>query len=115
MVFAATTLLSLTSLPFTPPLKISLSCVNNFLDEMAKEAKQIITNICVEQCDLSHQLRPKNCAAEIAQQVNKRRRENRPGRGRREDVVCVTLLVLRCRLYFCFFFLRLFAGFLSRI
>lgn len=59
----------------------SLSCVNNFLDEMAKEAKQIITNICVEQCDLSHQLRPKNCAAEIAQQVNKRRRENRPGRG----------------------------------
>ena len=61
--------------------QLSLSCVNNFLDEMAKEAKQIITNICVEQCDLSHQLRPKNCAAEIAQQVNKRRRENRPGRG----------------------------------
>ena len=75
-----------TNPPISPSLSIlntqlSLSCVNNFLDEMAKEAKQIITNICVEQCDLSHQLRPKNCAAEIAQQVNKRRRENRPGRG----------------------------------
>jgi len=31
----------------------SLSVVNMFLDEMAKEAKNIITTICDEQCTLS--------------------------------------------------------------
>lgn len=31
----------------------SLSVVNMFLDEMAKEAKNIITTICDEQCTMS--------------------------------------------------------------
>ncbi len=45
----------------------SLSVVNLFLDEMAKEAKNIITTICDEQCNLSDRLLPKHCAALIAQ------------------------------------------------
>jgi hypothetical protein len=34
----------------------SLSVINLFLDEMAKEAKNIITTICDEQCTLSDRL-----------------------------------------------------------
>jgi NCK-associated protein 1 len=45
----------------------SLSVVNLFLDEMAKEAKNIITTICDEQCNLSDRLLPKHCATLIAQ------------------------------------------------
>lgn len=45
----------------------SLSVVNLFLDEMAKEAKNIITTICDEQCNLSDRLLPKHCAQIISQ------------------------------------------------
>ena len=45
----------------------SLSVVNLFLDEMSKEAKNIITTICDEQCTLSDRLLPKHCAALIAE------------------------------------------------
>ncbi len=45
----------------------SLSVVNLFLDEMAKEAKNIITTVCDEQGNLSDRLLPKHCAALIAQ------------------------------------------------
>jgi len=41
----------------------SLSVVNLFLDEMAKEAKNIITTICDEHCNMSDRLLPKHCAA----------------------------------------------------
>lgn len=53
----------------------SLSVVNMFLDEMAKEAKNIITAICDEQCKMSDQLLPKNCAHLIAQQLNRKKKE----------------------------------------
>ena len=55
---------------FCPEEKIhirerSLSVVNLFLDEMSKEAKNIITTICDEQCNLSDRLLPKHCAGSI--------------------------------------------------
>ncbi|XP_040573731.1 membrane-associated protein Hem [Lepeophtheirus salmonis] len=53
----------------------SLSLVNTFLDEMAKEAKNIISTICEEQCNLSDKLLPKHCAPLIAQVVNKKKRD----------------------------------------
>lgn len=36
----------------------SLSLCNMFLDEMAKQARNLITDICTEQCTLSDQVRP---------------------------------------------------------
>jgi len=56
----------------------SLSVINLFLDEMAKEAKNIITTVCDEQCTLSDRLLPKHCAPIIAQVVNKKKREKTP-------------------------------------
>ena len=53
----------------------SLSVINLFLDEMAKEAKNIITTVCDEQCTLSDRLLPKHCAPNIAQVVNKKKRD----------------------------------------
>ena len=55
----------------------SLSVVNLFLDEMSKEAKNIITTICDEQCNLSDRLLPKHCAALIAEAVNKKKRDKK--------------------------------------
>ncbi len=52
----------------------SLSVVNLFLDEMAKEAKNIITTVCDEQCNLNDRLLPKHCAALIAQVVNSKKK-----------------------------------------
>ncbi|CAG0916090.1 unnamed protein product [Notodromas monacha] len=51
----------------------SLSLVNLFLDEMAKEAKNITTAICDEQCNLSDKLRPKHCARFIAAHQGKKK------------------------------------------
>ena len=56
----------------------SLSVINLFLDEMAKEAKNIITTICDEQCNLSDRLLAKHCAPIIATVANKKRREKAP-------------------------------------
>lgn len=53
----------------------SLSVVNMFLDEMAKEAKNIITAICDAQCKMSDKLLPKNCAHIISQQINRKKKE----------------------------------------
>ncbi|EFA13274.1 membrane-associated protein Hem [Tribolium castaneum] len=53
----------------------SLSVVNVFLDEMAKEAKNIITAICDAQCKMSDKLLPKNCAHLISQQMNRKKKE----------------------------------------
>lgn len=53
----------------------SLSVVNMFLDEMAKEAKNIITTICDEQCTLSDKLLPKHCAQLISQAVNRKKKD----------------------------------------
>lgn len=55
----------------------SLTMVNAFLDEMSKEAKDIITTICDEMCILSDKLLPKHCAPLIAQVVNKKRRDKK--------------------------------------
>ena len=49
------------------PRERSLSVINLFLDEMSKEAKNIITTVCDEQCTLSDRLLPKHCAPMIAQ------------------------------------------------
>ncbi|KAF4526918.1 hypothetical protein B566_EDAN008361 [Ephemera danica] len=53
----------------------SLSVVNMFLDEMAKEAKNIITTICDEQCTMSDKLLPKHCAIHIAQAANRKKKD----------------------------------------
>jgi NCK-associated protein 1 len=49
----------------------SLSVVNLFLDEMSKEAKNIITTICDEQCNLADKLLPKHCAGNNSQVIDK--------------------------------------------
>ena len=56
----------------------SLSVINLYLDEMSKEAKDIITTVCDEQYTLSDHLLPKHCAPMIAQVVNKKKREKAP-------------------------------------
>ncbi|XP_046985633.1 membrane-associated protein Hem-like isoform X3 [Schistocerca americana] len=53
----------------------SLSVVNLFLEEMAKEAKNIITTICDEQCIMSDKLLPKHCAILISQVVNRKKKD----------------------------------------
>nr|MBE5725879.1 HEM-protein [Cucujiformia] len=53
----------------------SLSVVNMFLDEMAKEAKNIITAICDAQCKMSDILLPKNCANLISAQLQKKKKD----------------------------------------
>lgn len=50
----------------------ALSLCNVFLDEMCKEAKNIVTNICNEHCVLADQLLPKNVARLIAEAMEKR-------------------------------------------
>ncbi|OXA44151.1 membrane-associated protein Hem [Folsomia candida] len=51
----------------------SLSVVNVFLEEMAKEAKNIITTICDEQCTLTDKLLPKHCASLIEQHLHRKK------------------------------------------
>lgn len=82
----------------------SLSVVNAYLEEMAKEAKNIITTICDGQCNLSDKLLPKHCASMITQVVNKKKRDklkkhpetNKPGtesyRKTREDLTTMDKL-----------------------
>ncbi|XP_014204740.1 membrane-associated protein Hem [Copidosoma floridanum] len=53
----------------------SLSVVNMYLDEMAKEAKNIITTICDKQCNMSDKLLPKHCALLISQVVNRKKKD----------------------------------------
>ncbi|RWS27679.1 membrane-associated protein Hem-like protein, partial [Leptotrombidium deliense] len=52
----------------------SITLVNAFLDEMTKEAKNIITTICDDQCILGDKLLPKHVAPQIAQVVHKKKR-----------------------------------------
>lgn len=59
----------------------SLHCIDVFLDEMTKEARSIITSICDEQCMLSDKLLPKHAAPQIAQVVNKRKRDKKKKEG----------------------------------
>lgn len=54
---------------------------NAFLDEMAKEAKNIITTICDEQCSLSDKLLPKHAACRIAQMVQRRKRDKKSNKN----------------------------------
>ncbi|XP_046405356.1 membrane-associated protein Hem isoform X2 [Ischnura elegans] len=83
----------------------SLSVVNMFLDEMAKEAKNIITTICDEQCTMSDKLLPKHCAILISQVFNRKKKDKnkktspeiaRPGvesfRKTREDLTTMDKL-----------------------
>ncbi|XP_065218570.1 membrane-associated protein Hem isoform X1 [Planococcus citri] len=59
----------------------SLSVVNMFLDEMAKEAKNIITTICDEQCTMSDKLLPKHCALLISQVITRKRKDKNKKNG----------------------------------
>ena len=52
-----------------------LGVINLFLDVMSKEAKNIITTVCDEQCTLSDRLLPNHCVPIIAQVVNKKKRD----------------------------------------
>lgn len=53
----------------------SLSVVNMFLDEMAKEAKNIITTICDEQCTMADSLLPKHCAKILSAAANRKKKD----------------------------------------
>jgi NCK-associated protein 1 len=55
----------------------SLTMLNIFLDEMAKEAKNIITTVCDKQCLLSDQLLAKNAAPKIAFVLQKKKRDKK--------------------------------------
>ncbi|KAK7078914.1 Nck-associated protein 1, partial [Halocaridina rubra] len=63
----------------------SLSVVNLFLEEMAKEAKNIITTICDEQCILSDKLLPKHTVPFLIHKKKEKKKkkedvsEGRPG------------------------------------
>uniref|UniRef100_A0A7N9AVK1 Nck-associated protein 1 n=1 Tax=Mastacembelus armatus TaxID=205130 RepID=A0A7N9AVK1_9TELE len=62
----------------------NLSLCNMFLDEMAKQARNLITDICTEQCTLSDQLLPKHCAKTISQAVNKKSKKATGKKGEPE-------------------------------
>ncbi|XP_075927847.1 nck-associated protein 1 isoform X3 [Petromyzon marinus] len=62
----------------------SLSLCNFFLDEMAKQARNLITDICSEQCALSDQLLPKHCAKTISQAVSKKSKKQAQKKGETE-------------------------------
>uniref|UniRef100_A0AAX7TE15 Nck-associated protein 1 n=1 Tax=Astatotilapia calliptera TaxID=8154 RepID=A0AAX7TE15_ASTCA len=64
--------------------KTHLSLCNMFLDEMAKQARNLITDICTEQCTLSDQLLPKHCAKTISQAVNKKSKKATGKKGEPE-------------------------------
>ena len=51
---------------------------------MSKEAKNIITTICDEQCKLSDQLLPKHCAAVTAENARKKKNAKGGGKGKKE-------------------------------
>lgn len=53
----------------------SLSVVNMFLDEMAKEAKNIITTICDEQCTMADSLLPKHCAKILSAAASRKKKD----------------------------------------
>uniref|UniRef100_A0A1B0GML4 Uncharacterized protein n=1 Tax=Phlebotomus papatasi TaxID=29031 RepID=A0A1B0GML4_PHLPP len=53
----------------------SLSVVNMFLDEMAKEAKNIITTICDEQCTMADSLLPKHCAKILSASASRKKKD----------------------------------------
>ncbi|KAL7636676.1 UNVERIFIED_CONTAM: hypothetical protein RMT77_012425 [Armadillidium vulgare] len=55
----------------------SLSVVNLFLEEMAKEAKNIITTICDEQCSLADKLLPKHAVPLVLQQRKKDKKKKK--------------------------------------
>ncbi len=58
----------------------SLSFCNMFLEEMSKEARNIVHNICEQQCLLSDKLRPKQCARLIHDAMQQK---NSGGGGKR--------------------------------
>ena len=64
----------------------SLSVINLFLDEMAKEAKNIITTICDEQCNLSDRLLPKHCATLIAHKIESKKNKRGNDKARAAKV-----------------------------
>ncbi|GAB6026086.1 hypothetical protein CHUAL_012289 [Chamberlinius hualienensis] len=55
----------------------SLSVVSLFLDEMSKEAKNIITTICEEQWNLSYKLLPRHYGQYLAYTLNKKKRDKK--------------------------------------
>ncbi|CAL4093232.1 unnamed protein product, partial [Meganyctiphanes norvegica] len=80
----------------------SLSVVNMFLEEMAKEAKNIITTICDEQCIMTDKLLPKHTVPLLIHKKKEKKKkkeeatEGRPGqesyRKTREDLTTMDKL-----------------------
>jgi NCK-associated protein 1 len=62
----------------------SLSVVNMFLDEMAKEAKNIITTICDEQCMMADALLPKHCAKILSAAASRKKKDK--GKKHNDDI-----------------------------
>ncbi|KAL5291184.1 NCKAP1 family protein [Megaselia abdita] len=62
----------------------SLSVVNIFLEEMAKEAKNIITAICDQQCRMADALLPKHCA-KILSVAASRKKKDKANKGKQFD------------------------------
>lgn len=56
----------------------SLSFCNQFLDEMAKEAKNIVTNISDQHCLLADKTLPKHCARLIGQAMHQKKQKGKP-------------------------------------
>lgn len=55
----------------------SLTFADIFIDEMTKEARNIVTTICDEQCMMVDKLLPKHAVPQLAQVVNKRKRNKK--------------------------------------
>lgn len=64
--------------------KAALGMCNNFLEEMAQQATTCILDASAEQCKLSEQLLPKQCAATISKARNKRARKATSKKGEPE-------------------------------
>ena len=60
---------------------------------MSKEAKNIITTICDEQCKLSDQLLPKHCAAVTAENARKKKNAKGGGKGKKERSIYLTICI----------------------
>lgn len=63
-----------------------------FLDDMAKEAKNILTTVCDEQCTMSDRLLPKHCALLIAQALNRKKKDKSSSGGKGKNAGAAMLL-----------------------
>lgn len=63
-----------------------------FLDDIAKETKNILTTVCDEHCTMSDKLLPKHCALLLAQVINRKKKDNPTVSGKRKNAGSTLLL-----------------------